>query len=84
MATLVQRDDVPERCARVGRLARGDIGAVCVLRYGLKIGGIRPSCSMVTALEPLVGDYQTFAQIAYCVRASGGRLSDLRAVCVLR
>ena len=31
-----------------------------------------------------MGDYQTFVQMAYCVRVSGGRLSDIGAVVVLR
>ena len=45
---------------------------------------IRPSCRCVTALRPMVADYSTFAQLVYCIRASGWQLSDLRADCVLR
>ena len=81
---FVCADDVPERCARVGRLARGDIGAVRFLRYCLMTSGIRPSCSMVTAPGSLVADYRTLAQSSYCVRV--GRLVEwgFRAVGVLR
>ena len=56
-----------------------DLRADSLLRSGRKTGVIRPSCSWCTALEPLVGNYQTFVQIAYCVRVYGCRLSDLRA-----
>ena len=56
-----------------------DLRADALLRSGRKTGVIRPSCSWCTALEPLVGNYQTFVQIAYCVRVYGCRLSDLRA-----
>ena len=58
-------------CVRVSGGRLSDIGAVVVLRAGLKIGGIRPSCRWRTALGPLVADYRTFVQIAYCVIASG-------------
>ena len=66
-------------CVKAYGWQLSDLRADALLRSGRKTGVIRPSCSWCTALEPLVGNYQTFVQIAYCVRVYGCRLFDLRA-----
>ena len=45
---------------------------------------IRHWCSTLSALLSEDHRYETFAQMAYCTRASDWQLSDLRADCVLR
>ena len=71
-------------CVMVSGWLLSDFRADCALRYGLWWVVIGHWCSMVTALGPLVGGYRTFVQSPFCVRVSGGRLSDFRADCVLR
>lgn len=50
----------------------------------MKIGRMGLSRRLRTALGSLVADYRTLVQYGYCARASGGRLSDIRADGVLR
>ena len=55
-------------CVKVSGGRLSDIVAVVVLRACLKTSGIRPSCRLRTARGPLVGDYRTFTQLAFCAR----------------
>ena len=61
-----------------------DIGADCVLRYGLWWSIIGHLCSMRSALWSLVVYYRTFVQYDFCVIVYGGLLSDISAVWFLR
>ena len=66
-------------CARVERPALFDLRADALLRSGRKTGVIRPSCSWCTALEPLVGNYQTFR--ADALLRSGRKTGVIRPSC---
>ena len=58
-------------CTRVSGWRLWDIRAVGVLRYGLKIGRMRPSRRWCSALEPLVCNLRTLVQLVYCARVYG-------------